>query len=154
MKEAASIEQIELLLRDYHWMKKEVDRLENILYGRSSPMRSWGVAQYGIEAAMPKGSSGKSQAELMNMDIREERLYKRLEKLKERVYAIEYAAELLGNERDRVIYDCIIDGMSFREISYHIGISRNQVKKAKETILNQLSQKSQFVHLLNLEKSA
>ncbi|KON90393.1 hypothetical protein AF332_20650 [Sporosarcina globispora] len=155
MKEAASIiDQIETVLRDYHWMKKEVVRLQKYLYGRPAPMKSWGVAQYGIEAAMPKGSSGKSQMELRSLDIREERLHKRLERLEVRVYAIEYAAELLEDERDRVIYDCIIDGMSFREISYHIGISRNHVKKAKEAILNQLSQKSQFVHLLKLEKKA
>jgi DNA-binding CsgD family transcriptional regulator len=155
LKEAASIvNQIETLLRDYYWMKKEVNRLQKYLYGRPSPMRSWGVAQYGLDAAMPKGSSGKSQMELRSMDIREERLYKRLEKFQERVYAIELAADLLEDERERVIYDCMIDGMSFREISYHLGISRNQVKKSKDDILNHLSQKSQFVHLLKLEKKA
>ncbi|ASV67589.1 sigma-70 family RNA polymerase sigma factor [Cytobacillus sp. FSL W7-1323] len=154
MKEAASIKRIESLLKDYHWMKKEVERLEKVLFGYSTPMKSWGVAQYGIEATLPKGSSGKSQAELNNMDLREERLYNRLERLREKVYVIEFAAELLEDERDKVIYDCILDGMSFREISYHLCISRNQVKKAKETILNHLSQKSHFVHLLKHEKSA
>lgn len=147
-------EKIESMLRDYPWMKKEVERLERILYGYSTPMKSWGVAQYGIEATMPRGSSGKSQAELRHMDIKEERQHKRLTVLRNRVYALEMAAELLENEKDRVLYDCILDGMSYREISYHIGISRSQVKKFKESILNQLSQKSQFVQLLNLEKMA
>jgi DNA-binding CsgD family transcriptional regulator len=157
VKEAAKqkyVEQIEALIKDYPWMRKEVDRLERILYGHSTPMRSWGVALYGIEAAMPRGSSGKSQAELRKMDIREERAYKRLEKFQDTVYALEIAAEFLEDEKEKVIYDCMIDGMSFREIAYHIGISRNQVKKAKESILSQLSQKSQFVQLLKLEKSA
>lgn len=157
MKEAAKlkyVEQIEALIKDYPWMRKEVDRLERILYGHSTPMRSWGVALYGIEATMPSGSSGKSQAELKKMDIREERAYKRLEKFQDTVYALEWAAEYLEDEKEKVIYDCMIDGMSYREISYHIGISRNQVKKAKESILSQLSQKSQFVQLLKLEKSA
>ncbi|MEH7342740.1 sigma-70 family RNA polymerase sigma factor [Bacillus sp. JJ1532] len=135
-------------------MRKEVDRLERILYGHSTPMRSWGVALYGIEATMPRGSSGKSQAELKKMDIREERAYKRLAKFQDTVYALEIAAEFLEDEKEKVIYDCMIDGMSFREIAYHIGISRNQVKKAKESILSQLSQKCQFVQLLKLEKSA
>ncbi|USK61320.1 sigma-70 family RNA polymerase sigma factor [Peribacillus asahii] len=148
------IEKIETMLRDYPWMKKEVGRLERIIYGYSTPMKSWGVAQYGIEATLPKGSPGKSQAELRDMDIREERQYKRLMQLRERVYALEMAADLLDDEKERVIYDCMLDGMSFREISYHIGVSRNQVKKTKEAILSQLSQKSQFVQLLNLEKSA
>ncbi|MGM0903078.1 MAG: sigma-70 family RNA polymerase sigma factor [Bacillota bacterium] len=148
------IEQIEQLLRDYPWMKREVDRLQRALYGYASPMKSWGVAQYGIEAAMPKGSSGKSQMELRMMDLREERLYKRLDKFEDRVYALEWAGELLSDEKEKVVYDCILDGMSYRSIAHLLGMTRNQVKKTKDSILNQLSQNSQFVQLLNLEKSA
>lgn len=148
------IEIIERLIRDYQWMRREVDRLQNALYGYATPMRSWGVAQYGIEAAMPKGSSGKSQAELKNMDLREERLYKRLMKFEGRVYAIEWAGELLEDEKERVVYDCMLDGMSYRSIAELLGMTRNQVKKTKDAILSQLSQKSQFVQLLNLEKFA
>lgn len=147
-------EQIEQMLKDYPWMSREVDRLQRALYGYSAPMRSWGVAQYGIDAAMPKGSSGKSQAELRNMDLREERLYKRLTKYQSRVYALEMAGDLLSDELEKVVYDCMLDGLSYRAIAYHIGISRNQARKIKDAILNQLSQKSHFVQLLNLEKSA
>jgi DNA-binding NarL/FixJ family response regulator len=148
------IEQLEELIRDYSWMKNEVRRLEYAIYGRSYPMRSWGVAQYGIEATLPKGSPGKSQAELRDMDVREERLLKRLKRYEERVYALEMATELLATEKEKVVYDCLLDGMSFRSIAYHVGMSRNQVKKTKDEILSQLSQKSQFVQLLNVEKSA
>jgi DNA-binding NarL/FixJ family response regulator len=147
-------EQIESLLFDYHWMKKEVERLQRILYGYSTPMKSWGVAQYGIDAAMPRGSSGKSQTELIEMDLRENRLHKRLKRYEQIVFAIELAGNHLEDEKQIVIYDCLLDGMSYRSIAHHVGMSRNQVKKAKDTILSQLSQKSQFVQLLNLEKSA
>ena len=41
---------------------------------------------------MPKGSPGKSQAELRQMDMREERLFKRLKYYEERVYAVELGA--------------------------------------------------------------
>ncbi|MGG1291389.1 sigma-70 family RNA polymerase sigma factor [Bacillus smithii] len=147
-------EQLNQLIKDYHWMRKEIDRLERILYGYSTPMRSWGVSKYGIDLVMPRGSGGKSQAELRDLDIREERLYKRLKKYQERVYALEIAAEYLEDEKQRVVYDCLLDGMSYRAIAYHLGMSRSQVKKAKDDILSQLCQKSQFVQLLNLEKSA
>lgn len=73
-------------------MAKEVQRLQRVIYGTDIPMRRWGVAQYGIEATLPKGSKGKSQAELRDMDMREERLFKRLRKFEERVDAIETAA--------------------------------------------------------------
>ncbi|WP_249928301.1 hypothetical protein [Niallia circulans] len=48
------------LIRDYRMMKREIERLQRIIYGKSVPMRSWGVAQYGVEATLPHGSSGKS----------------------------------------------------------------------------------------------
>ncbi|MDM5335728.1 sigma-70 family RNA polymerase sigma factor [Fictibacillus enclensis] len=115
-------ERIEHLLRDYHWMKKEVDRLQRIVYGYATPMKSWGVAQYGIEATMPKSSRGKSQEELKEMDLREEREYKRLKKYEEIVFAIEMAADLLEDEKDKVIYDCLLDGMSYRSIDHRVGI--------------------------------
>ncbi|MGG4039910.1 sigma-70 family RNA polymerase sigma factor [Heyndrickxia ginsengihumi] len=147
-------EKISRLIKDYCWMKKEVRRLQKILYGCSTPMKSWGVSQYGIDMIMPKGSSGKSQAELKDMDIREERLYKRLRKYEQIVFALEIAGEFLNSEIESVVYDCLLEGMSYRAIAYHLGMSRSQVKKAKDDILSQLCQKSQFVQLLNLEKSA
>lgn len=146
-------EQLETLIKDYHWMKKEVERLQNIIYGYKTPMRSWGVARYGDEARMPRTSPLKSQAELKQMDIREERLFKRLKNFEEIVYALELAADYLNNEKDKVIYDCLLDGMSYRAIAYHVGISRNDVRKRKEIILSQLCQKSHLVQLLKLKKS-
>nr|WP_238409502.1 hypothetical protein [Bacillus safensis] len=91
--------EIEGLVHNYHWMAKEVQRLQHVLYGTDIPMRSWGVAQYGIEATLPKGSKGKSQAELRDMDMREERLFKRLRKYEECVYAIEAAASKIEGEK-------------------------------------------------------
>lgn len=72
---------IENLINSYHWMVKEVQRLQRVFYGSAIPMKNWGVAQYGLDAAIPKGSPGKSQAELRQMDMREERLFKRLMQL-------------------------------------------------------------------------
>jgi hypothetical protein len=147
-------EQIEALLRDYRWMRKEVDRLERILFGYSSPMRSWGVSQYGIEATLPKGSPGKSQAELKDMDIREERLYKRLKKYQKIVYAIELAVDFIEDEKMKIVYDCILEGMSYRAIGYHLGISREQVRRMKNKIIDHLCQSCHFLQLLKEEKSA
>lgn len=131
--------------------EKEVDHFQNLLSGVAVPMRSWGVVQYGVEATLPYGSSSISQAELREMDIREERLYRRLKKYESTVYALEMAGEHLKHEKEIVIYDCLLKGMSDRAISKHLDMTRNQIKKAKDDILNQLSQRSQFVQLLNLE---
>lgn len=121
--------EIENLINSYHWMVKEVHRLQRVLYGSVIPMKNWGIAQYGLEAAMPKGSPGKSQAELRQMDMREERLFKRLKYYEERVYAVELGAEKIKGEQHKVIYDCMMEGMSYRAISLHLGFSRKLYAK-------------------------
>lgn len=150
--EDSLIERIEELLRDYHWMVREILRLERSYYG-SSHDRSWGVAQYGLEAAMPKGSGGISQAELEAMDKREEWLYKRITKLEEKVEAVESAAETIKGEMHQVVYDCMMDGMSYRAIAKHLGVSRDKVRQIKDEIISQLSQNDQIRQVLNSEKS-
>ncbi|MEK5056029.1 hypothetical protein MHH96_21815 [Niallia sp. FSL K6-0212] len=67
------------LIRDYRMMKREIERLQRIIYGKSVPIRSWVVAQYGVEATLPHGSSGKSKEELRDMDIREQKQIMRLQ---------------------------------------------------------------------------
>ncbi|MEC0570728.1 sigma factor-like helix-turn-helix DNA-binding protein [Bacillus spizizenii] len=144
---------IENLINSYHWMVKEVQRLQRVLYGSTIPMKNWGVAQYGLEAAMPKGSPGKSQAELRQMDLREERLFKRLKYYEERVYAVELGTEKIKGEQHKVIYDCMMEGMSYRAIGLHLGISRETVRKMKDEFISQLCQDCHFERLLNLKKS-
>lgn len=142
------IEEIESLLRDYGWMAREIERLKRCLYGNSVLERSWGVAQYGIDAAMPKGSSGKSQVELAAMDDREERLYNRIKKLSQKVNVVESAAEHIKGEMHKVVCDCMLEGMSYRSISTHLGVSRNKIRQFKDDIINQLCQNDQIKQVL------
>lgn len=141
-------EEIDELIRSYSWMKKEVKRLQEIIYGYTVSMKNWGVAQYGDEAGLPKGSSGKSLAELKEMDLKEERQYKRLKQYESQVYAIEKAGDLLKAEKDKVIFDCLLDGMSYRTIGQQLGINKDQVKTTRRHIIIQLCQNRQFSLLL------
>lgn len=145
-------DQIDELVRSYSWMKKEVERLQTIIYGGAISMKSWGVAQYGVDATLPKGSSGKSQSELKEMDVKEERQYKRLKQYETQVYAIEMAGDLLKAEKDKVIFDCLLDGMSYRAIGQQLGINKDQVKTTRRGIIIQLSQNRQFSSLLHSKK--
>lgn len=142
------------LIRDYRMMKREIVRLQNIIYGQSLPMRSWGVAQYGIEAAMPKGSSGKSQAELRDMDIREQKQVIRLQEYQRKVYAIESAGDFLDREILKIVYDCMLSGMTRQQIAIHLEISRDSVDKLRSDIKAQIGTNTTFSKLLLGEKSA
>lgn len=74
--------EIENLIYEYHWRKREVSRLINIIYGTSESYRSVGISQYGVEATLPKPNTNlKSHAEMDAMDAmdaREKRLLNRL----------------------------------------------------------------------------
>lgn len=153
--------QIESLIYQYHWRKKEVSRLEFILWGSAGHFRSVGVAQYGIEATLPKPNTNlKSYAEMDEMDAREKRQYERYEKFNAIVKFIEGLEKHLNNDKHLIIFDCMLEGMSYRSIADHLQISRSKLNPMKDKMLNQLSQKSQkdqinhFVHDLICDKNA
>lgn len=145
---------ISKLIRDYNWMKKEIARLQRIIYGTPIPMNNWGVAQYGIEATLPKGSPGKSKAELEAMDLRERRQIERLERYQRYVYALEKAGDILKDERQKIIYDCLLDEMTYRQIALHLNVSKDFVHRQKVEIVRQMRQNRQITAILQGEKPA
>lgn len=154
VKEVWSESDIDYLVKNYRFWKKEINRLERVLYGGSSAMGSWGVAQYGLEAAMPKGSSIRSAEELKRMDVRERGQIARLEKLRTYVYALEIAYNLIEDEQLTTIYDCLLDGMTYRQIAEHLSASKDYVRLKKQIIFSQISQNSQISTILTYEKFA
>lgn len=142
------------LVNNYRFWKKEIERLERILYGYSTTMGSWGVAQYGIDAAMPKGSSIRSARELEKMDIREKNQILRLERLQRYVYALEEALDIVDDEHLNTIYDCLLDGMTHRQIAAHLSVSKDYVRYKKQEVFSQISQNSHIRTLLTSQKFA
>ena len=138
---------IERLIYEYHWRKKEVARIESILWGAGKAIfKSVGVAQYGVEATLPKpNTSLKSYAEMDYMDAREKRLLKRYEEYTEKVTAVEAMAEFLYNDKHLIILDCMMEGMSYRSIADHLGISTTKLWHMKCDMLN-IIQKEQKEH--------
>ena len=147
--------ELENLIYDYHWMKREISRLYQRLYGVTGVAeRNTLIAQYGIEATLPKGSPLRSEVELRLMDLREERQYKRLKYLETRVEAIEKISDHLTDDLHLVIIDCMMDGMSYRAIAAHLGMNREKVREIKDEMLCQICQNCHFLHDLKSEKSA
>ena len=142
------------LVGNYRFWKKEIERLEHVLFGNSFSMGSWGVAQYGIDAAMPKGSSIRSAKELERMDVRERSQILRLEKLRTYVYTLEVAYDLIEDEQLKTIYDCLLDGMTHRQIAEHLSSSKDYVRYKKAEVFSQISQNSQIRTLLTLQNIA
>ncbi|WP_407545238.1 hypothetical protein [Priestia sp. HNGD-A6] len=130
--------QIEEWIRDYNFMLREIARL-NVILNKPEFKKQKLTATYGYEAAMPKGSIGISQAELNQLDRREKRLYKYLA-------IVEYLDEVVGeldNDKQKVIYDCMLEGVSYTKIAKHLNCSRDTVRKVKENIIVKIANKVQ-----------
>ncbi|RHW33534.1 sigma-70 RNA polymerase sigma factor region 4 domain-containing protein [Oceanobacillus profundus] len=148
--------QVEDLIYQYYWRKKEVSRICSILWRRYSLTPSAGmVSKYGIEATLPKANTSlKSYAEMDALDARDKRLYDRYKDYEEIVKAIESIANYLEDEQQKIILDCMMEGMSYRSIADHLGINRNKIRLMKEKMLCQICQKCHFLHDLIDKKTA
>ena len=144
--------EIEEWIRDYNFMLREISRLSRILNKVEFAGQKL-VATYGDEAGMPRGSAGISQAELRQMTRRE----KRLRKYETIVDFLERSTEEIEDEKNRIVFDCMLEGMKFREIALHLGVSRETVRRIKNDIvchLCQMCETCQLLQLLNQIKSA
>lgn len=135
--------QLQALIYSYNWQTKEVDRIARILNTIDGPQGAK-TTQYGIEATLPKpNTSIKSKCEMDAMGKREKRLYDRYMRFKSNVELVETFPEYIANEMQLIVLDCMMEGMSYRSIAAHLGVSRNKVTELKDEMLNHLSQKSQ-----------
>lgn len=132
--------EIEQLIHEYHWRIREVIRLEKILFGSyESPDRSVGVAQYGIEATLPKPNTNlKSHAELKALDARERRLIKRLSDFRDKVMKVEEMAHYLTDDKHLIILDCMMEGLSYRSIAEHLGVSTTKLWQMKNEMIEKI----------------
>ena len=78
----------------------------------------------------------------------------RLERIKSYVYALEKALDLIEDEQLKTIYDCLLEGMTNRQIAGHLSASKDYVRYKKHEVFSQISQNSQIRTLLTLQKSA
>ncbi|RIJ64075.1 sigma-70 family RNA polymerase sigma factor [Rummeliibacillus sp. POC4] len=152
MQLADTTNKVNEMIKDYMMMKREVARLEKIIFGYTIPMDNWGVAQYGIEAAMPKGSSGKSQAELKQMDLRERRQHNRLLVLRAKVTILESYTDSFSDLPTNIIYDRLLDGWTYRAIAEELNVSVTYVKDRKHHIIDVIVSAQKAQNAQNAQK--
>lgn len=120
------------ILQDYHWLVKEVERLVKEL----NITESVGVASYSDEPMGDSGPSNPVEAEV----IRREKKYDRLKKYLKRIEFINYKSAYIVDEREKVILDCILDGMRMSAVAKHLGISRHTANQIRDIIVVKLDE--------------
>jgi len=125
--------QIYNLLKNYHWMVKEIKRIDQYLNETDFK----GTAQYGLEATLPKpqGIVGKA---LENEVIRRTMKSKRMNRYIHEVNFLNERIHVITDEREKVVLDCLLDGMGTTAIGHHLQTTRKQVNDIRENIVKKL----------------
>lgn len=126
--------QIYGILKTYHWKVKEIKRIDYEL----SKTDFSGVQQWGIEATLPHavGIVGKA---LENEIIRRSNKSERLLKYIEEINFINGKMENINDEREKVVLDCLLDGLTLTAISKHLGVGRTFVADMRDDIVDKLA---------------
>jgi DNA-binding NarL/FixJ family response regulator len=126
--------QIYGILKNYHWMLREIQRIDKEL----STTDFKGTAQYGIEATMPRAQGIVSRA-LENEVLRRCEKSKKLVKYCEQINFINERSPRIIEEKEKVILDCLLDGMGITAISHHLRTSRKHINELRDNIVDKLA---------------
>lgn len=121
-------------LRDYHWKKREVDRLTLEL----SHIGSNTVAQSGPESSLPKPkgiTSDPVQKEVIRRDPRWKSLNRHIPTVKR----IENGMKRITDDKELTILEMILEGKRKKEIAKRLGISRQTYNELQNKIIQTLA---------------
>lgn len=127
-------EEISTTLRDYNWIINEIKRQRKLLEDAGSNL----TAQYGFEASLPK-PQGSNSDPIFQEVVRREKKSKWVERLEKKVLFIQSRIDRIQDERERAVLECILDGMSMKAISRHMGLSTRHIQRIKNSIVDKMS---------------
>jgi hypothetical protein len=119
------------ILKNYYWMLREIQRINSEL----SRTDFKGVAQYGTSAALPTGQGLVSKTlenEVVRRNLKSERMLDYIDK----VNFINANMYKVTDEKEKVILDCLLDGLTISAISKHLGTNRKQVNIQVDNIIS------------------
>lgn len=123
------------IILDYHWIVKEVNRLQLQL----NNVETVGVAVYSDE---PKAAQGEPSRRVEKEVMRREIKHGRLGKYRRKIEFVHARLSLIQDEKEQAVLDCLLDGMSLNAIALHLGINRKTIQGIRNSIIESM-QKSQ-----------
>lgn len=123
--------QIHEIINGYFWMIKEVQRVSEEIEDIDSIVMN----EFGVEAILPKQKGIVTKA----VESEVVRNYSKLQRVYEYSNQINFINEQSKNitdEKEKVVLDCILDGMSITNISKHLGLSRTTVTEIRNNIVD------------------
>lgn len=127
-------EKVRQALYDYHWQIREIARIEMTLQNTEFK----GVAASGIESVMPNAPYAVSDP-IAGEIIRREAKSKRMQRLENDVKYIQSKMHLVEEEKLMTVLECLLDGMTARDIARHLTVARQTIYRYIDDICKQLA---------------
>lgn len=131
---------IEQILKDYHWMINSVKVMRENLQDAGGKL----IAQYGIEAAMPKAQGGSSDPVYTEV-VRRSKHFKTIEGYENKIMLIQKHIHVIQDVREKEVLHWILEGKGYSWIARHMGLSHTHIKRLFSSIAKQLVQDVQNV---------
>lgn len=135
------LNQVEEDLNNFKMNKSEIERLKQTIDEMAADLCLPGsslIAQYGLEAIMPK-AQGKKLLEASVSEADYERMIRRLVKLEKRTQDLMDATEKITDDRERIVLDCLMAGDRMNRIAAHVGVSRQYLHVIKQELVKKLT---------------
>jgi DNA-binding NarL/FixJ family response regulator len=129
-----AVQKVQEDLRNYRWMVKRIENMRKELESAGNGL----VSQYGLESSMPKAKGNISDPVHKEVQ-RRARDFQRLENLERKVANLEKYVAGLSDERDKEILACILDGWKYKDIAFHVGVSRETLDGLKKNLIKDMA---------------
>jgi DNA-binding CsgD family transcriptional regulator len=125
-------------IRNYHWMIRLLVQRRLEVVGGSAGL----TGRYGIESTLP-GTKEPGDPVYQEM-LRIEKYEKKSKRMRDKVLFLQKHSQAVTNDRDRVILDFLLDGMSLRDIALELDMSMSGVNHRKNAIVEKIYQDAQM----------
>lgn len=126
--------EIENILKDYHWMINSIKELRKSLQSAGEGL----IAQYGVEATLPK-PQGVTGDPIYRELIRREKRHAVINKYKAKISVIQDRLHLIKDDRELEVLHWLLEGKSYRWIGMHMGLSFSHIKRIRDSIVDKLA---------------
>ncbi|WP_339165392.1 DNA-binding response regulator [Siminovitchia sp. FSL W7-1587] len=126
--------EIEQILKDYHWMINSIKIMRESLKYAGEGI----TAQYGLEAAMPKAQGATSDPVYKEV-VRRSKRVKKIQEFEAKILEFQGLFHKVHDERECEVLYWLLEGRSYRWIAAHMGLSHSHIRRIKESIVDQLS---------------
>jgi|SRR5699024_3178568 len=90
---------------------------------------------------MPKGKGATSDPVAMEV-VRRDKASRWVQQLEKKVLFIQERIPIITDGREKAVLECMLDGLSMRAISHHMGLSERHVFRLKDSIVSQMAEMS------------